>query len=330
MAEFIIGNSLRKIARERPFLQRLLWRLDFALVWTLIRIFGLLPVDLSSSLGARVGGLIGPMMKRKTAIFEENFRIAFPEKSPREIRELARAAWRSAGRVLGEYPHLSAFVDGSRDERLEIVIRNPETTFCESGRPAVIVGAHHSNWELNALAISRLGIPSACLYSPPVNPWLDRMLLESRAALDCELLPRDNSTRLLVRALNTGRTVAMVMDRRVDEGQPVPLFGRDKPTTIVPARLALKFNCDLIPVQMERLEGARFRVTFHRPVLPTNPDDCMTDQAVDMIRQVHLLFETWIHESPAEWFCSKRIWPKSAAVEVGAAATDTEKESHAA
>ena len=79
MAEFIIGNSLRKIAREHRFVQRLLWRLDFALVWSLVKLFSLLPVDWSSSLGSRVGGIIGPLMKRKTAIFEENFRIAFPD-----------------------------------------------------------------------------------------------------------------------------------------------------------------------------------------------------------------------------------------------------------
>ncbi len=330
MAEFIIGNSLRKIAREHRFVQRLLWSLDFALVWSLVKFFSLLPVDWSSSLGSRVGGIIGPLMRRKTAIFEENFRIAFPEKSPEEISQLVRASWRNAGRVLGEYPHLGALLREDQGERLEVVVRDPERTFSNSGKPAVVVGAHLGNWEVNALGMARLGIASACLYSPPVNPWLDRMLLESRAALNCELLPRDNSTRLLVKALNKGRTVAMVMDRRVDEGKPVPFFGRDKLTTIVPARLALKFKCDLIPSQVERLEGARFRVTFHPPVVPTNPDDCMTDQATDMIRQVHQLFESWIHQHPEEWFCSKRLWPKRPDNAAQPAVIETENDSHAA
>jgi KDO2-lipid IV(A) lauroyltransferase len=330
LAEFIIGNSLRKIAREHRFVQRLLWRLDFALVWSLVKLFSLLPVDWSSSLGSRVGGIIGPLMKRKTAIFEENFRIAFPEKSPGDISQLARASWRNAGRVLGEYPHLGTLLNGDGGKRLEVVVRDPATTFKDRGRPAVAVAAHLGNWEVNALGMARLGIASACLYSPPVNPWLDRMLLDSREPLNSELLPRDNSTRLLIKALNSGRTVAMVMDRRVDDGKPIPLFGRDKPTTIVPARLALKFNCDLIPVQVERLEGARFRVTFHPPVVPTNPDDCMTDQATDMIRQVHQLFESWIRQNPEEWFCSKRLWPKRPEGAPELAVTETENDSHAA
>ena len=128
--------------------------------------------------------------------------------------------------------------------------------------------AHQSNWEVVCSAMAKLGIPNASLYSPPTNPLLDRMLLESRRALNCELLPRENSARLLMRALKQGQTAAMVMDRRVDDGKPIRFFGRDKLSTIMPARLALKFNCDLVPVQVERLQDAHYRVTFHPPVRP--------------------------------------------------------------
>jgi KDO2-lipid IV(A) lauroyltransferase len=79
----------------------------------------------------------------------------------------------------------------------------------------------------------------------------------------------------------------------------------------IPAKLALKFDCDQIPVQVERFEGARFRVTFYPPVRPGNPGDCKNDQAIDMIRQVHQLFESWIRQSPEDWFYSKRLWPKA-------------------
>ncbi len=79
MAEFIVGNPIRHIARRYPRLRRVLWRLDFAFVWLLVRTFSLLPVDFASRLGQRVGGWIGPRMKRKTAIYRENLRTAFPE-----------------------------------------------------------------------------------------------------------------------------------------------------------------------------------------------------------------------------------------------------------
>ena len=56
----------------------------------------------------------------------------------------------------------------------------------------------------------------------------------------------------------------------------------------------------------------------------------MTDQATDMIRQVHQLFESWIRQNPEEWFCSKRLWPKRPESIPKLAVTETENDSHAA
>jgi KDO2-lipid IV(A) lauroyltransferase len=207
---------------------------------------------------------------------------------------------------VAEYPHLSTILNDP--ERLIINIRQPIETYRNPSRPCVIVTAHQSNWEVVCSAMAKMGIPNASLYSPPTNPYLDRLLLDSRRALNCELLPRDNAARLLMRAMKQGRTAGMVIDRRVDEGQPIEFFGRDKLSTIMPARLAQKFHCDLVPVQVERLQDARYRVTFHPPVRPTDTSVDETAQAINMIQQVHRQFEDWIRQQPQDWFCSKRLW----------------------
>jgi len=324
LTDFIVGKPLRKIAREHEFLQRLLWRVDFALIWSLLTLFRLLPVEWASTLGAKLGVIIGSLMRSKTAILEENFRIAFPEKSPREIKHLAKACWSRAGRILGEFPHLDHILNDREDQRLEVIVRDPDLTFRDRNKPAIVVGAHLSNWELNASALRWLGIANSALYSPLTNPWLDRILLKSRAALNCELLPRDNCARPLVERLNAGRTVGMLVDRPVGGDKTIPFFGREKSTTVIPAKLALKYDCDLIPAQVERIKGAHFRVTFHPPVRPANPGDCKNDQALDMMRQLHQLFESWIRQHPEDWFCSTRVWPKVRPDNLGKARRESE------
>lgn len=308
MAEFIVGNSMRQKAREHRFLQRLLWRLDFALVWLLKTCFKLVSIDKASRLGCRIGTWIGPKMKEKTAIYRENLALAFPDLDDAALDQLVARAWGQAGRILGEYPHLDTFI--REEERLLVEIREPLAACASPARPCVMVSAHLSNWEVVCSAMARLGMPNDSLYSPPSNPLLDQMLLESRQALNCRLLPRDNSARLLMRALKEGRTVGMVMDRRVEDGQPISFFGHDKSSTLLPAKLALKFNCDLIPAQVERLEDARYRVIFHPPIRPTDLEVDENAQATDMIQQLHNQFESWIRQSPADWFCSKRLWPR--------------------
>tara|TARA_B100001540_G_scaffold314735_1_gene340332 strand:+ start:107 stop:1126 length:1020 start_codon:yes stop_codon:yes gene_type:complete len=309
VAEFIIGSPLRQLARRHEPLRQLLWRLDYAVIWLLHKLLLLLPVDASSRLGERLGRVIGPLMRRKSAIFRENLATAFPDLGDDELDDLVRRAWGRAGRVLGEYPHLATIL--SEPGRLQVELLADIPTWADPSSPCVIVTSHLSNWEVVCSAMAKIGMPNASLYSPPTNPFLDRMLLQSRRALNCELLPRDNSARHLMRALRQGRTAAMVMDRRVDEGQPIRFFGRDKPSTVMPAKLALKFNCPLVPVRVERLQDARFRVSFHPPITPGDPAADENARAADMITQVHALFEQWIRAQPQDWFCSKRLWPKA-------------------
>ena len=53
MAEFIIGSPLRNLAREHEALRHFLWRVDYALVWSIQKILQLLPIDLSSRTARR-------------------------------------------------------------------------------------------------------------------------------------------------------------------------------------------------------------------------------------------------------------------------------------
>ncbi|MGB1141291.1 MAG: hypothetical protein ACPG1A_10360, partial [Halioglobus sp.] len=88
MAEFILGNPLRNLARKHRPLARVLQWLDFALVWIVVQFSRLLPIDLGSRLGRRVGALIGPRLKSKHAIVLSNLAIAFPEKSEQQRLQL--------------------------------------------------------------------------------------------------------------------------------------------------------------------------------------------------------------------------------------------------
>jgi len=152
------------------------------------------------------------------------------------------------------------------------------------------------------------------MLSQGLAPGLADSQLLQASTLQLEQLEepaRGLGARLLMHAMRAGRTVGMVMDRRVDDGVPIRFFGHDKLSTVVPARLALKFRCELVPIQVERLQDARFRVTFHPPVCAANPGADETAQAIDMIQQVHEHFEDWIRQNPADWFCSKRLWSKN-------------------
>ena len=313
MAEFILGSPLKPLAKRFPRLRRALWRLDEGFVRLLLALFRRLPVDRASRLGARVGGIIGPLLRNKSRLLHDNLAIAFPDRTPREIDTLVRECWRQSGRILAEFPHLERLA--ATPDRFEI-----DTRLCDPAaqQPCILVSAHLSNWEVIGIGLHLRGVASAALYTPPSNPYLDRMLRDSRAVMGCELLPRDNSARLLVRLLRAGRSAAMAVDRRVDEGEEIEFFGHPKASTLLPARLALKQGCALIPTRVQRLRDARFRIIFYPPITATAPSAGERECAIDMMQQLHRQFETWIREQPADWLCSKRLWSRGTNATAGA------------
>ncbi len=311
MAQFILGNRLGKTAEKHQGLQKLLWRIDFAMVWLLTKLFALLPTDFSSRMGQRLGTLIGPRLKRKTEMYRENFRRAFPDASDSEIEALIVRSWGEAGRILGEYGHLHKIHASKDRERLHIETCELFDEYMAAGKPVIIATAHQSNWEISATAVSRAGQEYAALYSAPTNPFLNQLLLDSRRQLGCELVSKEVAARDMVRHIKAGRSAGLIVDRRIDGGPDVPFFGIPKPTSMLPAKLALKFNLPLFPVRVQRLRDAEFRVQMLEPIQSQATDE--NEQALDMMTQLHSLFEQWIREEPEHWFCSKRIWPKQAA-----------------
>jgi KDO2-lipid IV(A) lauroyltransferase len=304
MAQFILGNRLRDKLDNWPWIQRLIWLLEAIVLGVVLLFIRLMPVAMASRAGGALMQWVGPKLKKNKA-FKLNFKTAFPELSFAEREQLVRKAWYSAGQVLAEYVHLKTI----RNRRLEIQVHGDSEVFTNPQVPAVFVGAHAANWEMAAAAISRQGIDVAVVYSPFSNPYLDRIMAYSRKALGVGLLARDASPRGMLRQLKQG-SIGLVVDQRVDSGTPIPFFGMDKATTLVPARLALSKHCDLIPIKIERTAPARYRVSFYPPVKPTDSAASSEDQAIAMMTQVNDYFEQWIRERPGDWFCSKRRWGK--------------------
>jgi len=298
-----------KHADHSPRLLQLLWAVEGGLVGLLGGLSRLLSPDLASSVGRRLMRRLGPRMD-KTRHIRRNLENAFPEKNAADIDELVRDIWGNLGSVLAEYPHLGTICHREAEQRLEFVMRCDPQVFLKTGKPAVFVSAHLANWEIAAGALTHLGIPATAVYTQLQNPHMDRMLYRARQSLGCGLVERDGAGRQLMRCLKQGTSVGLIVDQRVDSGEPVPFFGRDMLTSITPAQLALRFDCDLIPIQIQRLKGVRFRVIIHEAVRPDDETADTHDKALQMTRKINTLFESWIREQPQQWMCTKRRWPK--------------------
>ena len=260
----------------------------------------------ASATGRMLMRWLGPKT-HKHCQMKRNLRLAFPDLDDEQRESMAREIWGNFGAVMAEYPHLNTLTAGGSPPFVNVVMDHDMRAIFENKQPAIYVTAHLGNWELVASTIAKSGIPLSVIYGPQRNPVLERMLQEQRGSLGCQLVAKKNAMRQLVREIRSGRSIGLLPDQRVDNGEPVPFFGWDAPTTTSPASLALKLNCPLIPVQVERTGDARFRVVFHRPMLTGVKTDERSD-AWQITADLNRMFEGWIRKRPEQWLCMKRRW----------------------
>ena len=113
--------------------------------------------------------------------------------------------------------------------------------------------------------------------------------------------------REIVRRFKDGYSIALMVDQRVGEGPRISFFNKPAHTTTIPAQLALKYNCKLVPISLERKEGTNFEMTIHKPykIEKTNNDENDTKNITHKINQV---IEKMIIRNPSQWIWSHNRW----------------------
>ena len=94
----------------------------------------------------------------------------------------------------------------------------------------------------------------------------------------------------------------------MNDGIPVPFFGRDAMTAPALARLALRYDCAVVPVRVDRIAGARFRITVETPLALPHSGDTEAD-TLALMTAVNAVIERWVRERPEHWFWLHRRWP---------------------
>lgn len=275
---------------------------------TAFAFFRVLPVDAASALGGFLARSVGPVLgiSKRARL---NLRRALPGLSDSDIGRIVCGMWDNLGRVVAEYPHLDKFklyepggrvtVEGFR----EIVdARGPATRF-------IFFSAHFGNWEIATLAATQAGLDVIEIYRAANNPFVDEIINEARGVVGSELVPKGGvAARRAIGALTEGKHICMLVDQKMNDGIAVPFFGRDAMTAPALARLALRYDCVVLPCRVERARGATFRFVADPPIPLPRTSDGQAD-VKRLMTAVNAAVEGWIRRRPEQWFWLHRRWP---------------------
>ncbi len=276
-------------------------------MWAFMTVFALLPIDWASALGGALAGMIGPWLPVSERA-RRNITRAMPELDRAEVRQIIRGMWRNIGRVIAEYPHLAEIDPTDLGDRITISGLEHVEAAERRGKGGILCTAHFGNWEIAGVAADRYGLRAGAVYRAPNNPVVDRLVQRYRGTVWKGQFPKGPaSLREMVRWLRDGNYLGIMVDQKLNNGIPVPFFGRDAMTAPVLAELALKYDCPVVAARVDRARGARFRISLSTIELPRS--ESRQADVAETMRRVNAKVESWVRDRPDHWFWLHRRWP---------------------
>jgi Kdo2-lipid IVA lauroyltransferase/acyltransferase len=277
---------------------------QFIFIINFFFIFRFIGYKNSSNLGELIGKKIGPFFRSKSRILSnlENSNISNGHEE-REI--LINNMWGNYGRILSEYVYLKQFRENHLNKFIEIEGLNFLDEIKKNNEQVVFISGHFNNFELMAMEIEKAGINLCAIYRPLNNPFLNFIMEKIRKNYICknQIKKGKSGTRQLLNFLKKNFSVALMIDQRVSEGEPIKLFNRYAKTTTIPAQLAKKYGCRIVPVYIERIEGLNFKLSFNEPIKFDN------DLSIKQISlELNKILEKMIQKNPAQWIWSHGRW----------------------
>ena len=295
---------------DRPLFKRFV--IDPALAIAALVVYGVFRVmrfRAASALGGALARTIGPHLTiHRRAI--SNLKAAFPEKSEAEIAAIARGMWDNLGRVAGEYPHLDKIDTLNSAGYVEVVGSKYIKLLRDDNKPGIFFSGHIANWEIAPQTAVQRGVPIDRVYRAANNPLMDWLYERRLSGNEGKLIPKGaEGARNLLRAIKDGRHIAILVDQKMNDGIAIPFFGRDAMTAPALAELVLRYECPVVPARVERIKGARLRLTVEPPLQFTPSGNRHADVKAIMTL-VNEKLESWIRDTPEQWLWLHNRWPE--------------------
>ena len=277
---------------------------EYIFISILLFIFKLIGYENASNLGEKIGKLLGPYFRNKDKIIN-NLKQSNIGSNDSEREKIIKKMWGNYGRILSEYPYLKKFKKNNLNKYITVEGSDHLKEIKKNKKKVVFISGHFNNFELMAMQIENSGINVAAIYRPLNNFFLNNTMEKIRINDICkkQIKKGKAGTRELIKLFNEGYSVALMIDQRVSEGIPVKFFNKTALTTTIPAQLVKKYDCEVVPVYIERFNKNYFKMNFEKPLI-FRKDSSLDDITLKLNEKLELM----ILKNPDQWIWSHDRW----------------------
>ena len=247
---------------------------------------------------------------RSKKIINENINNALGNITEVEKKNIINSMWKNYGYTFAEYLFMKQFrsnkflkghISIKGKEKLDELIR--------SGKQAVFVSGHFANFELMAMELEKNKINLATIYRPLNNFFLNPFMVSIRKKYICknQIIKGLSGTKEVINFMKNKHSIALMVDQRLGESERYPFFNKPAHTTTLPAQLALKFDCDIIPIYLKRVKEDFFEMEILNPINFKKTGKSEIDKKLITI-QINQVIENMVKRNPGQWVWTHGRW----------------------
>lgn len=214
--------------RRRTIATRCLDGLVYGAVRVAICVVEALPRPLCERWARWLSGVLANRLRIRRSVVLENLRLAFPEMTPEDHRDMAQAMWQHLLLMVVEIAHANRVIHKTtwrkhlRIHGMEEIVR---TLWLD--RPKVILSGHYGNFELAAYLFGLFGLRIFSVARELDNPLLDRFVTKFRESRGQKILPKKGSAPDVAQVLDENGAIGLLGDQAAGpRGCWVEFFGQ--------------------------------------------------------------------------------------------------------
>ena len=284
-------------------MKKIVYFIEFILIKVLFIFFKIIGYKYSSNLGFLIGKIIGPIFRSKKLIIK-NLQKANLQKQ-NNLEKIASNVLGNYGRIFAEYVHLKNFRNDKLEKYISIEGLEHLNNSKKTKKRAVFISGHFNNFELMAMQIEKAGIELATIYRPLNNFLLNKTMEQIRTENICknQIKKGRAGSREIIKNLIKGKSIAIMIDQRVREGIKIDFFNNQATTTTIPAQLIKKYNCELVPVYIERRKNNYFKMFVSKPIKIDK-----NKSVLEITKFLNNLLERMIVRNIDQWIWTHNRW----------------------
>ena len=267
-----------------------------------------LPLNFSLFLGRRLGDLIYLFDRRHRAVAHANIRKTVSDNldCSSSVR-ITRRAYQAFGQNLIEVSIIPRVNKRYLEKYIHIENKDCIQKAFDRGKGVIFLIVHEGNWELSNIICANLGFPFILFVRDQGFPRLNELLNYYRLRQGAKIIHKNTGVRQLIEVLKSNQSIGMTTDQGGRNGQLVNFFGKKASMSTGAVRLALKYDCAIIPVFYTRIKGPYTKVILDQVFTVTPSGDPQNDLRQNLQRLISI-YEKYIRQYPHEYLWTYKIF----------------------